>query len=593
MEFFILGPVEARRAGVAADLGGAKQKTLLAALILAGGWVISDDRLSTLLWGEAPPTTSSAQIYTYVSRLRKQFGDEVGIVRRPPGYMIRLGDSWLDFQQFELLTAQYREELRTGRYPEAARHAREALAFWRGPALAGTTEFLTDAELPRLEEERMAALEGRIEADLAMRQAARIVPELTRLVAEYPLRERLRVKLMIALYQVGRQADAVGVFHHGRLILKEELGVDPGAALCETYQAVLEGHPSLDPRPAPLIAVPPPPPATEVPAMLPPDIPDFVGRAEHLAEVCGPRPPDSADRPPVFLISGMAGIGKSALAVRAARSLMGDFPDGQLYADLGGNGSERVAPEDALLGFLRALGLPDHAIPADRNERIRLYRSKIANRRFLILLDNAVDERQVRPLLPGGNDCQTLITSRRTLAALDGVHLAEIEVLDTGESLEMLGAIIGRARLDAEPDHAVRIAEQCGGLPLAIRIVGARLIAKRHWSLSRIVDQLSEADSLDGFVLGDLDVRSRVEYSYRELPERERAAYSELAAAGLSAFRVQAAAKTLGVTVGLAEKIVESLADASLLSMDSVYQGREPVYRFHDLFMMFAKEQLA
>ncbi|WP_165495343.1 AfsR/SARP family transcriptional regulator [Actinomadura roseirufa] len=592
MEFFILGPVEACKGSAPANLGGAKQKTLLAALLLAGGRVISDDRLSTLLWGEAPPTTSSAQIYTYVSRLRKQFGNDVAITRRPPGYMIDLGESALDLERFERLSGKYREEIRTGRYQDAARHAREALALWRGPALAGTTQFLADAELPRLEETRMAALEDRIEADLALRRAPRLVPELTRLVAEYPLREQLRVKLMIALYQAGRQADAVSVFHQGRLILKEELGVDPGPALWETHQAVLENRPSLEPHPAPPIDVSPGAPATEIPAMLPPDVADFVGRSKQLAQLCDPEAGAHGGRPPVLLVSGMAGVGKSALAVRAAHARKAEFPDGRLYADLGGNGSDRVDPGRVLSGFLGALGVPAEQVPAGLDERIRLYRGGIAGRRLLVLLDNAVDERQVRPLLPGG-DCLTLVTSRRTLAALDGLHLDELEVLDTQESLDMLGTIIGRERLDAEPGQAVRIAERCGGLPLAIRIAGARLIARRHWSLARIADQLSGEDSLDGLVLGDLDVRSRVEFSYRELPERERAAYSELAAAGLSAFRVQAAAKTLGVTVCLAEKIVESLADASLLSMDTVYRGPDPVYRFHDLFMTFAREQIA
>ncbi|HEU5024001.1 MAG TPA: BTAD domain-containing putative transcriptional regulator [Spirillospora sp.] len=591
MEFFILGPVEARRSGASTALGGAKQKTLLAALLLAGGRIISDDRLSTLLWGEEPPTTSSAQIYTYVSRLRKQFGGEVEIVRRPPGYEIITHDSRLDYERFERLAADSRDGLRAGRHTEAAAAARAALALWRGPALAGTTRFLADTELPRLEEARMAALENRIEAELALRRAARLVPELTSLVAEYPLREQLRVKLMIALYQVGRQADAVGVFHDGRRILKEELGVDPGAALWDTYQAVLEGHPSLEPQPAPLFARALGPLAAEAPAMLPPDIPDFVGRAEQFAELRDPPPRVPGGSPPaLLLLSGMPGVGKSALAVRAARARAADFPDGQLYADLGGGGGGHADPGRVLRAFLRAMGVADEAIPADPEERIRLYRGRLASRRLLVLLDNAVNERQVRPLLPGGGGCLTVITSRRTLAALDGVH-REVEVLDDGDSLRMLAAIIGRERVAAEPRAAERIAASCGGLPLALRIAGARLVARRHWPLARLADRLGGADSLDTLVLGDLDVRSRVAHSYRELNERERIAYTELAAAGLSAFGVQAAAGALGVPAGLAERIVESLADASLLGMDPVAPGHEPVYRFHGLFMAFAREQ--
>ncbi|HEX6518965.1 MAG TPA: AfsR/SARP family transcriptional regulator [Streptosporangiaceae bacterium] len=245
MKIYILGPVGATRGGHEIVLGGSKPRTVLAALMLARGRLVPDSQLSELLWGWHPPTTESAQIYTYVSRLRKRLAPEIDIVRQPPGYLIRVSSAEFDYEIFERMTRSGHDQMTIGEYSSAARCFQSALDLWNGPTLANVTEFLASTELPRLEEARMATLESRIDADLLLGRHLRLVSELTGLVAQHPMRERLRVQLMTALYHSGRQADAMAVFHEGRHVLSEELGVDPGTSLAATYQAILRGEPTL------------------------------------------------------------------------------------------------------------------------------------------------------------------------------------------------------------------------------------------------------------------------------------------------------------------------------------------------------------
>jgi DNA-binding SARP family transcriptional activator len=245
MKIHILGLVGASRSGHEVVLGGSKPRTLLAALMLADGRLVPDAQLSELLWGWHPPATESAQIYTYASRLRQRLAPEVDIVRQPPGYLVRVKSAEFDYEVFERSTRLGQEQMGLGRYVNAARHFQSALELWNGPTLANVTEFLASTELPRLNEARMATLESRIEADLRLGRQLQLVSELTGLVARHPMRERLRVQLMTALYHSDRQADALAVFHDGRRVLSEELGVDPGAALASTYQAILRGEPLL------------------------------------------------------------------------------------------------------------------------------------------------------------------------------------------------------------------------------------------------------------------------------------------------------------------------------------------------------------
>ncbi|POX37033.1 hypothetical protein C3486_30365, partial [Streptomyces sp. Ru73] len=388
MEFRVLGTVEARRDGRRIPLSGAKLHTVLAALLLAREEVVSDERLSRLLWGWTPPATMSAQIYTYVSRLRKMLGDEIRIDRRPPGYAMAVGHSTVDVTEFERLDHEGRAALAEGDFDAAAELLRAALEQWNGLPFANATEHLADAEAPRLMEARVAALEHRVTADLALGRHEQITMELTGLVAEFPLRERIRSQLMTALCRSGRRADAIHLFHHGRAVLAEELGVDPGEELQATYQALLDGRLDRQPPAVPAQRAVRPAPKSgrrhAAPEMLPPDTADFTGRARELDLVCRALAPDAADRPRRVLVTGMAGLGKTTLAVHAAHRCRRDFPDGQLFADLRAPDGSPQHPGRVLLHLLRALDAPDDGAGADDlDELVRRYRALTRGRRLL------------------------------------------------------------------------------------------------------------------------------------------------------------------------------------------------------------------
>lgn len=428
MEFRVLGPVEVRRDGRRVALSGAKLHTVLAALLVAREEVISDERLCRLLWGWAPPATVSAQLYTYVSRLRKILGDDVLIDRRPPGYAMSIGNATLDLNEFEKLALGGREALLAEDFEKAGELLRGALARWNGTPFANATEYLADAEAPRLTEARAVTLEHRIAADLALGRHEQITGELTGLVAEFPLRERIRCQLMTALCRSGRQADAIHLYHHGRAVLSDELGVNPGEELQATYRALLEG--TLDRRPI-TAAVPAGPRrvaadrADGAPAMLPPDTVDFTGREPELELLCRALAPDaqSTGRPRRVLVTGMAGLGKTALAVHAAHRCRRHFPDGQLYADLRAPDGTPRHPTRVLRGLLRALG-PMDDVPAaeDQDQLVRLYRERTRGKQLLIVLDNASGAAQLGPLLPNTPEPAVLVTGRTALPTVAGAH---------------------------------------------------------------------------------------------------------------------------------------------------------------------------
>ncbi|WP_165969116.1 AfsR/SARP family transcriptional regulator [Actinomadura sp. KC06] len=591
MEIFILGSIEARLNGERISLDGAKQKTVLAALLLSRDHILPDYRLSGLLWGENPPATASSQIYTYVSRLRKYLGGEVSIVRKPPGYMMSIGRAVLDHEIFQRLARAGQLDLKNRQFRSASEHFRQALSLWRGPALANVSEFLAEAELPRLEEARMTAIEDRVEARLALGEQLQVIPELTGLVAEYPLRERLRAQLMVALYRAGRQADALTVFHAGRRLLAEELGVDPGATLTDTHLAILANAPALDHTPGiePVRGVER---HTLRPRLLPPNVIDFAGRAAELSEVVAALTARDVAAPAAVEISGMPGVGKSALALRAAHAARDHFPDGQLYADLAPADGAPLAPGTVVLSFLRALGMTDKEIPAEFGERVRLYRTLTADRRVLVVLDHAENEAMLRPLLPSGQDCRTLFTARRDVASGVGARTVRLETLDDEGSLAMLTRIVGDERVAAEPEAAQRIAALCGGLPLALRVAGTRLCTKPHWPLETMVRRLEWSRSrLDVLRHGSLDVRTRIESGFLELDGQARDTFALLGLLDDPDFTAPAASRVLSLSEAESEEILETLLDARMLQVSACAKTGHFRYRFHELFRLFAREQ--
>ncbi|MFJ6516301.1 BTAD domain-containing putative transcriptional regulator [Streptomyces sp. NPDC091406] len=637
MDLRILGAVAAELDGRPVPLDGSKQRTALAALLLAEGTVLSDERLTVLLWGWQPPATSTRQLYTYVSRLRTRLGPCLRLERHGTGYRMDIGDASFDRTAFRTLAATGRADLLARRYQDAERRLDQALGLWHGPALTGVTEQLRESEASQLEEARLAALEDHAEAALALGRHTELIPALTRQVALQPIRERLRGQLMTALFRSGRQADALAVYDRGSEALAGELGIDPGPALRTLRQEILTGalappeaperdtatvshtpaaaaraaRPEAFPAspgpasPAPTSPVPavspatltPPTEATDltdrhspVPATLPAAPADFVGRAaetrELLTALRGRRG---------AVITGATGTGKSALALRAAEQCREDFPQGRLYADLRTPDGGPRAPRQVLGWFLSALGVPPERTPGALDERIQLYRTLLSTRRLLVVLDHAFDDAQVRPLLPGEGPSRTLITGVRShLASLEGLHLVRLGPLEPAEAGQLLAAVAGPERLTASPEAVARIAESCDRLPLALRIAAARLAAHPHWTAGMLADRLARPGRrLAELRLGSLDLRSGLRNVADQLDPADRTAAGILAATGLTRLTAGDAAALLGTAADEAEELLERLVDAQLLDAWSTDGANGLCYRFPPLVQLFLQPQHA
>ncbi|MFI1359515.1 AfsR/SARP family transcriptional regulator [Streptomyces sp. NPDC020898] len=630
LEYRLLGPVEARDDGHRLPLGGPKPRALLATLLLRPGRVVSTRALIDTVWGDDPPDTARALIQTYISGLRRALPPGPGsgadpIETRPPGYLLHTAGARTDLADFERLTALGRDHTASGDHHAASQLLRDALELWRGPALGGVGEALR-TEAGRLEEARQAALEDRISADLAVPgHEQNLAAELTALVGTHPTRERLRGQLMLALYRLDRQADALALYAEGRAVLADELGIDPGPKLRQLYEAILRSDEKLMPvvamvggtvgrgaseqptetkvakeakeaaepaEPAevdgrnstPPDAVPPP-----RASLLPPAIGDFTGRTRQLADVEALLSGHPREAMPVAVVSGPGGIGKSAFAVQVAHRLAAAYPDGQLYAELHGF-SDPVPPAEVLGRLLRALGADP---PEGLAERGDLFRSLVARRRILLVLDDAGSEAQVRPLLPGGASCGVLITSRARLAGLGGGGLTQLHVLDEELGIELLARIAGDAHIRKEPDAARRIVALCGGLPLALRIAGARLATRSHWTPGVLAERLAdERRRLDELAVGDLEVRSGLGLSYDALGAPARTALRRLGLLGASDVAPWVPAALLDVPEAEGgEDIVEQLIDAQLLHFAGTDPAGQPRFGLHDLVRVYAAER--
>jgi DNA-binding SARP family transcriptional activator/tetratricopeptide (TPR) repeat protein len=584
MEFRVLGPIEVVVAGMSVRLGGPKPRTLLAVLAVHAGRMVPLEQLVDAIWGEAPPERARDAIYTYVSTLRRALaaagGDEI-IVRAGGGYRLEAELDQVDLYVFTRESAAARRARAEGKPVRTAAHFQAALAVWRGPPLGGAQGTWAEHERTRLGELRMAALEDRVEADLATGRGETLVAELTALVAEQPLRERLRGQLMLALCQAGRRVDALECYQEGRRALLDELGLEPGPVLRGAHEQVLRSENQQ--------------PGTEaeetVPSQLPFDIADFTGRVAEVAWVRR-RLTEEAAGSRLCAIYGKPGGGKSTLAMHVAHRTRAHFPDGQLYASLRGVRTVRADPTEVLAGFLRALGVADGAIPDEAGERAHLYRTMLADRRILVVLDDAFDERQVRPLLPGGHTSAVLVTSRERLSALDGAAQLDLHVLAEDEALQLLDKVVGDGRVADERDAAREIVRLCDRLPLAVRIAGARLAARSRWRLSRMTDRLRERHRvLQELAIGDLEVRGSLALSYDGLPERARMALRRLGLLDVSSFGAWVLAPLLRCSSDDAEETMERLIDAQLLDVSTTDDNGSLRYQIHDLTRAFARER--
>lgn len=571
MRVGLLGVVEVRSEGRVLALGGPKPRALLAVLALNAGHTVSPERLVDALWEDNPAVDVRGALYTYVSGLRRLLGDVV--VRAGGGYLLDLPPEAVDVELFTRTVAEARGDEDPG---VTAEKLRSALGLWRGRPLDGVTGTWADAERSRLEELRLVAVEERLAAELTLGWGDRLVGELTALTGQHPLRERLQAHRITALHQAGRRTEALACYRAVRTELVEELGVEPGPELRAAHEQVLHADAAADG------------PATVVPAQLPTDIADFTGREDDIWALTEPLHPSgrTGTEVRVIAVSGPPGAGKSTLVRHVAHRVSDAFPDGQLYAHLAGTRPAAADPADVLGGFLRALGVPEAAIPAGLDDRIARYRSELAGRRVLVVLDDAAGEQQVRPLLPGGRGCAVLVTSRQRMGALEGAHQRELGVLSEREALQLLDAVIGGGRAGREPAVAAEIARLCGRLPLAVRIAGARLAAREQWPLAQLARRLrSERTVLGELRVGDLEVRGSLALSYAGLSGPARTALRRLGYLELSSFASWLPAPLLGCSPAVAEDVVEQLVDSRLADASG------DRYTLHDLTRAFGRER--
>ncbi|UKY50853.1 AfsR/SARP family transcriptional regulator [Streptomyces inhibens] len=589
LRFTVLGPVRAWRGATPLAAGSPQQRALLAALLLRGGRTATASELVDALWGDEPPHAALAALRTYASRLRKALGaDADALVSESGGYAIRPVDGRpldLDHDLAEQHAAEAEKAKAAGDRARARELLDKALALWDGEPLANLAGPYVETQRTRLHEWRLSLTETRIELVLEAGCHAEAVSELTALTAAHPLRERLRELLMLALYRSGRQAEALAVYADTRRLLADELGVDPCASLADLQQRILRADPDLDLPPVVTDGPDAADPVVVRPQQLPATVADFTGRRAFVTELGQQLATAEGSVMAVSALTGIGGVGKTTLAVHVAHAAREHFPDGQLYVDLQGAGHTPCEPEAVLGSFLRALGTPDSAIPDGLEERSALYRSTLAGRRVLALLDNARDAAQIRPLLPGAEGCAALITSRARMIDLAGAHLIDLDVMSPEEALALFTRIVGEERVNSERQAAMAVVGACGFLPLAIRISASRLAARRTWTVSTLASKLAdERRRLDELRAGDLAVKATFELGYGQLEPQQARAFRLLGLADGPDISLAAAAAILDLPLEPAEELIESLVDASLL--ESAAPGR---YRFHDLVRLYAR----
>ncbi|MGX7671590.1 BTAD domain-containing putative transcriptional regulator [Plantactinospora sp. DSM 117369] len=593
VEFGLLGPIDVRVAGRPVPVRSPKCRALLATLLLEPGRLVSVGRLTEAIWSTRQPDNPRRAAQLYVTRLRALL-DEAGspplIATGSDGYLIEVGTDLVDLGRFRRwVLAADRAAGRSDLDGEStALHA--ALRQWRGDPLSDVPSDLLHREsVPGLREQRLRTLERRIDVDLRLGRHAELVEELRGLTAQDPLRERLWLQLVTALHRSGRRAEALDAYHEGCRHLAEELGLDPGEEFQRLHAQVLGGTPTASTE---AVGLPP------VPRQLPPEVSGFAGRDTEVARLntlLDSRDLRPGGAPGVLVLNGTAGVGKTALALHWSRRVAEHFPDGQLWVNLRGyDDRARVTPEHALTLFLRALGLPAAEIPADLDGQTGLYRSLMDGRRMLVVLDNAGDAEQVRPLLPGGTGCFVLVTSRSELSALvvtEGARTVRLDPFTAYQARQMLGSRLGRRRIDTEPGAVDRIVDACGRLPLALAIVAARAVARPAFALAELDRQLADSEGgLDRFASPDtaVDVRAVFSWSYRTLSAPAARLFRRLGLHPTPELSAPAAATLVRADAARIRALIDELAAAHLVSEHT--PGRFVV---HDLLHTYAAELTA
>jgi DNA-binding SARP family transcriptional activator/tetratricopeptide (TPR) repeat protein len=566
------------------NLGHARQRCVLAVLLVQANHPVPIDQLVEQVWAQRAPRRARETLYSYLHHLRSALAvaADVRIVRQPGGYQLCVDPMAVDLHRFAELISQARAA-----DDDAAALAlwEQALGLWQGTAFAGMDSPWINSVRDGLDKQRLAAQLDYTEVRLRQGQHTYLVAELSARAAEHPLDERLAGQYMLALYRSGRQADALSHYAQIRRRLVDELGSDPSLPLRQLHEAMLRGEVEQPPARTATIAG-----TTATVAGrndLPGDLPDFTGREPELCQLLAAIP-DVVDASPTAVvieaIDGMAGVGKTALAVHAAHLLAERYPDAQLFVDLHGHAADRTVtdPMAALDTLLRALGVDGNRIPADFAQRSAFWRAELAGRRVLVVLDDAADAAQVRPLLPGSAQCLTLITSRRRLLNVETAQVLSLDVLPHRDAIGLFTRIVGADRAGAEPgeaDAVEEIIQLCGHLPLAIRLAAARLRSRPAWTVRYLAQRLAQGHGrLAELAMGDRSVTAAFELSYQQLTPEQQRLFRLLGLITGSDFDSHAAAALTGNGLHQTDQLLEDLVDVHLLQQPA--PGR---YRFHDL----------
>jgi DNA-binding SARP family transcriptional activator len=575
-------------------------------LLLDANRVISANRLIEAMWDGEPPATASRQLHNAVAAIRRSFASaKYIVVKDGPGYRIQVDPQDIDAHRFTTMIARASAAAAGGRAAEAIELLEAGLALWEGPALSGLNSPILDIVAAKLEEKRLCATEQLIGLRLDGGDAAALVPQLGELVSQNPLREETRRLLILALYRSGRKADALNVYEKGRRLLRDEIGVDPCVSLRELYERILRDdlpQPKQRPEPASPVPVCDGQPAV-LPtqyggaganrSFLPYDTAHFTGRDNELRLLM--TTPCSATETTlgIVAIDGMAGVGKTTLAVRLAHQLAHQYPEGHLFIDLHGHthGQDPLEPDAALERLLLDFGLSPAQLPQDSRQWAARWRAEVAERRILVVLDDALDAKQIRPLLPGTGKAHVIITSQRRLAGLDGVTSRSLDVFSAADAAALFTKIAGVDRTKHRPDAVAEIVALCGCLPLAVSIAASRFHNRPAWSLDHLVLRLrDERQRLAELSLGDRSVAAPFEVSYRNLSAEQRRLFCGL---GLAThlgeeFDASTAAALMDISVPEADRLLEELLDAHMLR-----QRTAGHYHFHDLLREHARAKVA
>jgi DNA-binding SARP family transcriptional activator len=602
--------VEAWRGSTQIPLVRRQQRILLGLLAIEANRLVPVNRLIVLLWGEDAPRQARAILQSRVSELRAALhdpqDDSLRLLSRGGGYMLEVAPESIDIHRFRALVRRAREVRRDA---DARDFLYDALGLWRGPLLddgAGDSGYA--ALRGSFESEWVTSWEELVDIELRLGNHRHIVERAAQLADANPGRERLTGQVMLAMYRCGRSADALSQYDRWRRWLADELGIDPGDEIKTLHLAILRADPALnvdgesghaesgtesagsaaanfeDPDGERTVFEP------VRPHTLPPDIGDFTGRAVEVAALQQFLHAGSHTGGAVMAIAGPGGVGKTALAVHVAHTMAETFPDGQFYADLRGVHQSRPLEATEVLGrFLRALGISGDALPDTLDERVDLYRNLLAGRRVIVVLDNTADDGQILPLLPGPGSA-VIVNGRTRLGAAVGAQMLNLDVLDSDEAIQLLARIVGAARVAAESEQSQRLCQQCGCLPLAIRVAAAKLASKPHWRVAKLVRLLAdEAQRLDHLTFGHLDVRATISLGYTGLSRPAQELLCRLADLDVHEISVWLSAAILDVDRNEAEDLLEELFDVQLLGFARSDDAGLARYRMHGLVQLFAR----